>query len=99
MKIQTIPQDLIFDLPQVSGGWYSAFQTACMYLMAPDELFKMYNEDKNSYKTILEPIIVLFRDSAEQIKEKNLLVEKEINLDTISKDLNPPSQQPEDSKS
>lgn len=97
MKLQTIPQDLIFDLPQVNGAWYSAFQTSCLYLMAPDELFKIFKKDKKEYQQILEPIILLLRDAAEKIKEDGLLVEQDFDPKSISKSPNPPDSQPLDS--
>ena len=93
MKIQTIPHDLVFDLPQVSGGWYIAFQASCLYLMAPEELFKIFQKDKKEYQQILEPIIVLLRDAAEKIKADGILVEQELDTDTILKDSNLPEQQ------
>ena len=94
MKIKTLPPEVVFTLPQVSGGWFTAFQTTCLYLMAPEELFKVFNADKDSYKQIMEPIIVFLKEAAEKIKEDDLLVEQDIDVDAMSKDLNLQNQQP-----
>lgn len=78
MKVKTIKNETLIDLPQANGVWFSYYQTLCLYLLNPEELIKLYQENKEDYNSVIDPAIVFLQDIITKLESDGLVEDVEI---------------------
>lgn len=77
-NIYVVPDDLLFSPAVCSGDFWSQMSSLLLYLAAPNELVKIYEESPEDYFKLIEPFQRFISVTENELKEKGLLVEKEL---------------------
>ncbi len=77
-KVYTIPDELMFSPAVCQGAFWGQMTSLLVYLAAPNELVKIYEESPEEYFKIIEPFQRFISVTENELKEKGLLNEKEL---------------------